>query len=77
MKLTNHAIKRIIQRNKAASFMAPKQLDSFINSAEMITQGNINYFLLKSIDLVLVVNRLNGNVITAYDFKNSKFNERN
>jgi hypothetical protein len=76
MTLTNHAIKRIIERNKAASFMTPKQLTSLANSAEIINDGHIKYLIMKSIDIVLVLNTSNDQVLTTYRFSNSKFNER-
>ena len=74
MRLTNHAKKRIIERNKAASHMSPKQLESLIDSSEFVLDGSIKYVILKSIDLVLVLNTLNDQVLTAYNFTGSKFN---
>ena len=74
MTLTKHAMRRIVERNKAASYMTFKQLQSLINSSEIIVIGTINAILLKSIDLVLIVNTLNGKIVTAYNFSTSKFN---
>lgn len=76
MQLTKHAINRIIERNKDASYMTPKQLNSLVNTSEIIADGLINFILLKSIDLVLVLNTSNNQIVTAYRFSNSKFNQR-
>lgn len=75
MRLTYHAINRIIQRNKDASYMTPKQLTLLANQAETIVDGHIKYLLMKSIDIVLVLNTSNDAVLTAYSFSNSKFNK--
>jgi hypothetical protein len=73
MQLTKHAMKRIVERNKQASFMTPKQLISLVSKSDKVIDGPIEYVLIKSIDLVLVLNSFNGNVVTAYCFKDSKF----
>lgn len=73
MQLTKHAARRIIQRNKQASFMTPKQLNELVANADKVTDGAIDYILLKSIDLVLVTDSTTGNVVTAYCFTGSKF----
>ena len=76
MQLTRHAIKRIVERNKLASFMTPKELNDLVVSSEIVECSEVVYYLMKTIDLVLVVNKLNGNALTAYCLSTSKFSKR-
>ena len=78
MTLTNHAKQRIMQRSKIASLMRPKEFDALIQSAKRLDKDlsykyavASDYYLLESIDLVLVVNPM-GAIITVYHYSTSK-----
>lgn len=71
--LTNHAKKRMIERDKAASFMKPKELNYLISTAVEFDKSvkhdhgfKAKYYLIKSIELILVVNPENKKIVTVY-----------
>ena len=72
MTLSNHAKKRIMQRNKLASDLTPKEIFALLPSAEMKQKGEAHCYILKEIDLVLVVNPENEVVMTVYNYSTAK-----
>jgi hypothetical protein len=72
MTLSNHAKLRMIQRNKKAADLSPKQLLALLPTAEVQKKDDAVFYILKELDLVLVVNPLNQVVVTAYNFSSAK-----
>lgn len=73
LTLTNHAKRRLIQRDKTASLMRPKELSSLISTAKEFDGASkrdhgfkARYYLIESIKLVLVVNPENNKIVTVY-----------
>jgi hypothetical protein len=71
--LTKHAKKRMIERSKIASFMKPSELNSLIANATEFTKEvgrnhgfEAKYYLIESIELILVVNPQNKKIVTVY-----------
>ena len=72
MTLSNHAKKRMIERNKKAADLSPKAIFALIPTAETKLKSGVLFYILKEIDLVLVVNPLNQVVVTTYNYSSAK-----
>lgn len=62
----------MMQRNKMASDMSPKQIFALLPQAEVKAKDDAVFYILKEIDLVLVVNPLNQVVVTVYNYSSAK-----
>lgn len=73
MMLSQHAKNRLILRNKEASFMRKTELQALIDSAVRFDKAvnkdhgfQAEYYLIQSIQLILVLNPKNGVIVTCY-----------
>jgi hypothetical protein len=71
MTFSNHAKKRMMERNKAAALMRPKEIISLAKDAPVKMKKTALCYILDSIDLVLVVNPENQVIITCYRYRSS------
>jgi hypothetical protein len=72
MTFSFHAKNRMMQRNKAAANLTPKELIALTLTAEVRLKGDVLCYLLKEIDLVLVVNPVNQVIVTCYKLSTAK-----
>lgn len=74
MILSEHAKKRMIKRSKKASLMRPRELNALIDTAttfdKMVKRDHgfsAKYYLVESLNLVLVVNPATSVIVTCYE----------